>query len=253
MEWRDFPRAWKRPTFDREHKIRALAESLHLFAELTEQRSYERDNLYLDTAPARHVSAEIKMMTQFDRLDYDGWEARLVDLSRDRRLTRARKGSGAQYGKGVARGDVLEARARFVEELDRFRDEVDADLASLLRRDLEGSLTEYERLKARAGALDFLDLLVKARDCAAIRTFASGSRTRPRPFSSTSSRIRIPYKRKSSYCSLPMIRPCPIVTKCVRCPASSSSWVTRSNRSIASAVPTWPCIAGFVRCSRRAE
>ena len=163
VEWRDFPHEWARPRFDRHHKIRALTRSLHLLAELTEQRSYDQDNLYRDTAAARHVSAEIKLMEQVNQFDYDGWEARLVDLSRDRSLIRARKGSGARYGQGVARRDVLEARERFVEELDRFRDEVDADLASLLRHDLEGSINEYERLKARTGALDYLDLLLKAR------------------------------------------------------------------------------------------
>ena len=55
---------------------------------------------------------------------------------------------------------VEELRSR----LDRFRMEADADLAALLQRELRGAIARYEQLKAAAGALDFLDLLVRARD-----------------------------------------------------------------------------------------
>src|SRR4029078_9517679 len=40
----------------------------------------------------------------------------------------------------------------------------DADLAALLHEELAGALTRYEELKRRAGALDFVDLLLRARD-----------------------------------------------------------------------------------------
>jgi superfamily I DNA/RNA helicase len=48
--------------------------------------------------------------------------------------------------------------------LDQFRLSADADLAAALQQELSGAIDDYERLKARAGALDFLDLLLKARD-----------------------------------------------------------------------------------------
>ncbi len=40
----------------------------------------------------------------------------------------------------------------------------DADLAALLQQELRGALERYEELKAKAGALDFLDLLLVARN-----------------------------------------------------------------------------------------
>ncbi len=161
-QWRDFPAPWTRRPFDRVGETQRLAEVLHAFARLTEHPSYARDYLYLDTAPARHLSQEIAIGS--DEPDYDGWEARLVDLSRDRNFARARHGRGPGYRQGVARVAVVEALDAFRAHLDGFRLDADADLAALLQHELSGAVQRYEELKARAGALDFLDLLLKARD-----------------------------------------------------------------------------------------
>ena len=48
--------------------------------------------------------------------------------------------------------------------LDQFRLAADADLAALLQRELASAIQRYEALKAKAGALDFLDLLLGARN-----------------------------------------------------------------------------------------
>ena len=45
-----------------------------------------------------------------------------------------------------------------------FRDQADADLAALLHEEMRDCLRRYEERKQEAGALDFLDLLIKARD-----------------------------------------------------------------------------------------
>src|SRR4029077_5220833 len=47
-EWRDFPKAWKRPRFDRVAEIRRLVEALHKLAELSASPSFDRDNLFYD-------------------------------------------------------------------------------------------------------------------------------------------------------------------------------------------------------------
>src|SRR5205823_409431 len=47
---------------------------------------------------------------------------------------------------------------------DRVCDLADADLAACLHRDLGSLVTAYEDLKRRAGKLDFLDLLLLARN-----------------------------------------------------------------------------------------
>ena len=55
---------------------------------------------------------------------------------------------------------LTELRAR----LDQFRMVADADLAALLQQELRGALLRYEEMKAKNGALDFLDLLLVARN-----------------------------------------------------------------------------------------
>src|SRR4029077_9756942 len=96
--------------------------------------------------------------------DYDTAESVLVDLRRDRDFRRARKGYGSQFAPGVARDAVQAAHQALLDELDGFAMDADADLAALLREELRGSIERYEELKTRTGALDFLDLLLRARD-----------------------------------------------------------------------------------------
>jgi ATP-dependent exoDNAse (exonuclease V) beta subunit len=165
-EWRDFTAPWTRRPFDREGDIDRLIEELHAFAALTEQPSYAKDTLFLDTDVARRLSAEIAIQ-QDAAADYDGWEARLVDLSRDRNFSRVRHGRGPGYKSGVSRQRVIDAYDAFKPKLDQFRLDADADLAAALQQELTGAIEGYEALKARAGALDFLDLLLKARDLVA--------------------------------------------------------------------------------------
>ena len=163
-QWRDFTAPWTRRSFEREREIDRLIEALHALAALSDSPSYARDNLFVDTAPVRHLSQEIALHQSFDHQDYDGWEARLVDLSRDRNFSKARHGRGPGYRQGVTRAAVIGQMEQFRAHLDQFRMDADADLAALLQRELVAAVQQYEQLKARAGALDFLDLLLKARD-----------------------------------------------------------------------------------------
>ena len=163
-QWRDFDGAWTRRVFDRDGDVDRLVAALHDFAQLTEGPSYARDTLYLDTAVARNLSAEIAMQRSFRDPDYDGWEARLVDLSRDRNFSKVRHGRGPGYKQGVPRQRVIDAYDALKPLLDQFRMNADADLAAALQHELKGAIDRYEDLKARAGAVDFLDLLLKARD-----------------------------------------------------------------------------------------
>jgi ATP-dependent exoDNAse (exonuclease V) beta subunit len=165
--WRDFTGAWTRNPFDRTREIDETVALLHEVAALTRDPSSRSDPLWTSTEPARRLSDEIRLQQEFGdagTIDHDGWEAGLVDLSRDRTLGNLRHGRGALYKPGVRRETVLEAVDRLRSRLDRFRMEADADLAALLQGELRGAIERYEALKAAAGALDFLDLLVRARD-----------------------------------------------------------------------------------------
>ena len=167
-QWRDFTGAWTRNPFDRNAEAAAVVEALHELADLTRKPASASDPLFATTEPARRLSDELRVHEKFGddsaAIDYDGWEAALVDLSRDRVFGNIRKGRGAAYGGGISRSAVLEACDALKGRLDRFRMEADADLAALLQTELRGAIARYEALKARAGALDFLDLLLGARD-----------------------------------------------------------------------------------------
>jgi ATP-dependent helicase/nuclease subunit A len=163
-EWRDFPEAWTQKPFDRDAALDQLLVELHAFADMTDAPSYGRDNLFLDTAPARHLSHEVRLQVSIGITDYDGWEAKLADLSRHRSFGNARHGRGPGYRQGVSRATVIAALEALRAHLDQFRMDADADLAALLQQELADAIVRYQGLKRRAGALDFLDLLLKARD-----------------------------------------------------------------------------------------
>ena len=164
-EWRDFDRPWRRDPFDREAEIRRIVQEVREFAALTAAASWLGDNLYKGTAPVRRLAAELERAQAEGASDFDGWEAGLIGLGADRELaeTRKRPGAKAGYGSGVARTDVLRSFDALLESLGAFQRAADADLASLLQRDLQDCLSAYAELKRRAGALDFLDLLLGAR------------------------------------------------------------------------------------------
>src|SRR5687768_4954116 len=164
IQWRDFEGDWQRPPFDRERRIDALVQRLRDFADLSESPSYQYDAFCLDTRPARQLSEEIARTESVAPRDYSRLEGALVDLCRNRQFRQARKGSGKQYGPAVLREDVTRARDELQAELTRFEADANADLAALLREELRACADTYEQAKAKAGALDFLDLLLKARN-----------------------------------------------------------------------------------------
>ncbi len=163
-QWRDFDTPWARPSYDRASAIRHLVDALHVFAELTGSPAWHKDRFYSDTRPARQLSAQIRLEQSIGPDDLDGWEGRLVDLARERSFSRASRGGGARYSKDASRSQVLDAYDRLLQQLLVFKAHADADLAALLQRELRGSIERYKALKDRAGALDYEDLLIKARD-----------------------------------------------------------------------------------------
>jgi ATP-dependent exoDNAse (exonuclease V) beta subunit len=81
----------------------------------------------------------------------------------------------------LTRDEVLARRDRAKSNLDVFVAASDADPAPLLHSGLQAPIAEYEHLKMRGGRLDFLDLLIKARDLvrdnAAVRNEPQGRYT----------------------------------------------------------------------------
>jgi ATP-dependent helicase/nuclease subunit A len=163
-QWRDFRTPWARQRFDRDDAMDRLVSLIHSLADVTATASSPRDNLFVDTAPVRALSDEIRRHDAANApRDGDGLENRLVDLSRHRDWLRARKGSGATFSPGVSRSEVVSARDGLLAALSEFRLQADADLVAALQQELLGCLDRYASRKEAEGVLDFLDLLIRAR------------------------------------------------------------------------------------------
>jgi ATP-dependent exoDNAse (exonuclease V) beta subunit len=144
-----------------------MVRHFHDFADLTARaRNKDRDALYLGTWHARSVSEAIRTAEQVRSRDDDAVEAALIDLASDYdfKPDRVRKGYGTQYGEDAARADVVKQHDALVDALKKFRDLVDADLSALLQTELVESIERYQAVKAEIGRLDFVDLLVRARN-----------------------------------------------------------------------------------------
>ena len=164
IQWRDFKADWQQRPFDRRARVGALVDELHSFAAISRDPDSRYDNFHFDTQAARQLSDEIERTEAVMERDDIRLEAALIDLGRNRQFQRARKGSGKVYKAGVPREDVARAREQLQAELARFEADANADLAALLCRELRACASRYEAEKAKAGALDFLDLLLKTRN-----------------------------------------------------------------------------------------
>jgi ATP-dependent exoDNAse (exonuclease V) beta subunit len=163
-EWRDFDGAWRRDPFDRDGQLHRVLTHLHAVAGLTAAPASMRDPLYLDTAAIRELSHDVGVAARFDAADPDGWEARVIDLAQNKNVRRARRGRGRDYGPAALRDAVWTAYETLMSELDAFQYAADCDLAAALHDELRDVVAAYTHLKQRAGALDFVDLLLRARD-----------------------------------------------------------------------------------------
>ena len=167
-QWRDFRGEWTREPFDRAAAIAPIIELVHRVADISAKPSYIGDNLYLDTEPVRRASRDLREIESRtpnpESRDLDLLESRLIELHRNRDFKRRRKGTGPTYGKTITRAQVLEVRDALVMALMEFQVHADAALAALLHGELLECVDRYEALKQREGALDFLDLLLRARN-----------------------------------------------------------------------------------------
>jgi ATP-dependent exoDNAse (exonuclease V) beta subunit len=163
-QWRDFDGDWTRPAFERQARIASLFSELRVLTAQLQEPAAKYDALFNSTWPIRTLVDDVTRVEAVAPRDDDGLEAELVALARHQELPRIKKGSGEWYRTGVRRSDVWTAIEAARVSLDRFDMDANADLAALLQRDLRGLLDRYARAKADAGAVDFLDLLLQARD-----------------------------------------------------------------------------------------
>jgi ATP-dependent helicase/nuclease subunit A len=162
IEWRDHPAPWRQVEFNREAEIDQLVEQVHLIAEAAARCAKRNDNLVKSLRPAQALITWIERAESAGNRDYDSLESLLIKLIRDIKKN-FQKGSGF-FAEGVPREQVVQARQHLIDQLEAFQQAADADLAAILRGEMWDLVEHYDQLKRRAGKLDFVDLLLLARD-----------------------------------------------------------------------------------------
>ncbi len=162
VDRRDFDGAWRRDGFARDTAIDAIIAELQPFAALADRAHRADDYLAKLCSKLGRWLAELDRREHVRPRDHDGLEAELADVLRwkEWRFT----GRGQNFGDGLLRADVVIQRDAAKATLAAFRESAEADLAACLRDELRPLVSAYEQLKAKAGKLDFLDLLVRTRD-----------------------------------------------------------------------------------------
>ena len=161
-EHRDFPTSWRRDPFSRTSEIDELIRGLSALGELGPKASWLQDRLAQNLCEIKRFVDENARLETVRGRDYDGLEAALGDLARQRSW--GYKGAKKTSFGSLSRDDALARRDSVKADLDAFLSKSNADLAPLLQEALQPALAAYEELKTRGGRLDFLDLLIKARD-----------------------------------------------------------------------------------------
>ncbi|HTV02124.1 MAG TPA: UvrD-helicase domain-containing protein [Luteitalea sp.] len=164
-EWRDFDTVWRRDPIDRRALVTGALADVHAFATVSE-KGHRSDNLRIDTDPIRRFSrlhrGAIPAGAEGEEM-LDGVEAQLGLLARSKAFTKCRVGYGTSYAPDVLRADVKVQHAALRDRLKDVTAAIDADLAALLQQELQPCLERYELAKQERGALDFTDLLIRAR------------------------------------------------------------------------------------------
>jgi ATP-dependent helicase/nuclease subunit A len=165
VEHRDFEAGWSRPPIEREAAIDGVMEHLEALSALSARAEDPDDWLAKNLANVASFVEENRLREAVRGRDHDALEGELRNLARTRRIGWHYKGRYRRwFAPDVARQDVLARRDAAKEAIDAMLAAADADLAALLREELRPVVAAYEVLKQRAGVLDFVDLLIRARD-----------------------------------------------------------------------------------------
>jgi len=164
LDHRDFTTRWRREPFDRDAEIDRVVAQLAELGALAARAANPDDWLAKNLAEIERFVAELRHREQVRGRDYDGLEAELRQLVKSRNVHWNWKGARRPFAKDLPADSVRARRDAAKQALDGFVERADADLAPLLQAELAPVIDAYQAAKQRAGMLDFLDLLVCARD-----------------------------------------------------------------------------------------
>ncbi|MGH7780758.1 MAG: UvrD-helicase domain-containing protein [Candidatus Binataceae bacterium] len=160
LAWRDFTARWERFPFERDREIDAIVTEVTALASLA--RDGEPGDWLAKSLEeiARPVIEAMRLEAVRGR-DHDALEAVLLTIGGGRRWDW--KGFGGGMG-GVERETIFQRRAELRDRIARMRRDAGANLAPVLREELWPIIDIYDSIKRREGQLDFLDLLLVARN-----------------------------------------------------------------------------------------
>ena len=163
LDQRDFDAPWRRDAFDRTEALDGLlARQAEVAAFALRVDHDSEDWLAKGLLQLGRFMHDLERREAIRGRDHDGVEQELRELARQG-LWRW-KGRGKWLAEGLLREEVLGKLLALKAELDRVLEQSDADLAACLHEDLAPLVRAYENAKGRAGRLDFLDLLLVARN-----------------------------------------------------------------------------------------
>ncbi|MBZ5617137.1 MAG: UvrD-helicase domain-containing protein [Acidobacteriia bacterium] len=160
-EWRDFDAPWDRRGFDRDAQLGELIERAEGTLELRNRCARSRDSLYDGLRPLAELLERVRLAREAGRFDANLVESEILHLPRDMRWL---KQGGGRYADGVTREAVMASWEELRAAIEEFGQCAGADLAARLRDELWEVVGLYQQAKKRAGPLDFMDLLLYARD-----------------------------------------------------------------------------------------
>jgi ATP-dependent exoDNAse (exonuclease V) beta subunit len=160
-EWRDFDAAWDKRGFDRDAALSAVLRQAEATLELRNRCARSRDILYDGLRPLAELLDRLDKSRIAGRFDADAVESDILRLPNELRWLK--QGNG-KYGDTVTREAVVASWDKLKSSIEDFGRGADADLAAHLRDELWEVAGRYQDAKRRAGQLDFMDLLLYARD-----------------------------------------------------------------------------------------
>jgi ATP-dependent exoDNAse (exonuclease V) beta subunit len=145
IEWRDFDAPWERRPFDRESRLSALVNRAEAVLLVPQRREPMR--------PLAEFVERVKRARDAGAPEHDRVESELLRLPYEREMRWMKN-----------RDAAFPAWEELRLQIEEFAKLADADLTAGLRDELWEVAALYHEEKQRAGQLDFMDLLLYARD-----------------------------------------------------------------------------------------
>jgi ATP-dependent helicase/nuclease subunit A len=161
VEWRDFDEPWDKRGFDRDARLQAVMDKAEATLVLRNRCSRSRDILHEGLRPLAEFLERTAKARAAGSLDLNIVENEILRLPRD--VKWLKQGFG-KYGDNISREAVFASWEELKAAIDDFGRDADADLAAHLRDELWEVVGLYGDAKRRAGQLDFMDLLLDARN-----------------------------------------------------------------------------------------